>query len=113
MNSRQVARLRGLLVVPVLDDEVVEFATALGAAPQPSGGLLVVGTPTHEPWHFVAHLAEQAAASSRAELAPARIRWHPPANGPSHLTVGADRLRDVDRHETVLVIAQDTPPERL
>src|SRR5580700_5488508 len=88
MDSRQVAGLRRLLAGTPLEDEVVEFATDLGAAPQPSGGLLVIGTPTHEPWHFVAHLAEAAATAHRAELAPTWIRWQPPANGASHLTVG-------------------------
>ena len=113
MNSLQVAGLRRLLAGTALDEEVVEFATALSAAPQPSGGLLVVGTPTHEPWHFVAHLADQAAASNRTELAPTWIRWQPPANAPDHLAIGLDRLRDIARHETVLVIAQDSASERL
>jgi hypothetical protein len=113
VDSHQVSGLRRLLAGTVLDDEVVEFASALSVAPQPSGGLLVVGTPTHEPWHFVAHLADQAAASSRAELTPTWVRWQPPATGASHLTVGPDRLRHIDRHETILVIAKDSAPERL
>jgi hypothetical protein len=113
VNSLQVATLRRLLTGIDLDDQVVEFATTLGAAPQPSGGLLVVGTPTHEPWHFVAHLAEEAAASRCAELAPTWVRWQPPTGGARHLAVGLDRLRHIDCHETILVIAQDPVPERL
>jgi hypothetical protein len=113
MDSVQIAGLHRLFAGTALDDEVVEFATGLGAAPQPSGGLLVVGTPTHEPWHFVAHLAEEAAAAHRAELAPTWVRWQPPASGASHLRVGPERLRHIDRHQTILVIANDPATERL
>jgi len=113
MDSLQVAGLRRLLAGTLLEDEVVDFATGLGAAPQPSGGLLVIGTPTYEPWHFVAHLAEAAAEAHRAELTPTWVRWQPPANGASHLRVGPERLRHIDRHETILVIARDLASERL
>jgi hypothetical protein len=113
MDSLQVAALRRLVTSSVPDDDIVEFATTLQAAPQPPGGLLVVGTPSFEPWHFVAHLAEEAAASGRAELAPTWVRWQPPVNGPRHVAVGTDRLRDVDRHETILAVVNDAAPERL
>jgi len=113
MNADQAALLRAIFAGTALDDQVVDFATALGGAPQPQGGLLLVGTPAEEPWHFAAHLTDEARYAGRAELTPTLVRWQVPQGAPAHLAVGLARLEVVRARETLLVVAPDQTPERL
>jgi hypothetical protein len=113
VNAAEAALLRALFEGTPFDDEVVEFAGALGTAPQSPGGLLLVGTPAEEPWHFAAHLTDEAEWAARPELAPTLVRWQVPPGAPAHLAVGLDRLHAVRRRETLLVVSPDAAPERL
>lgn len=113
MDHHEVSGFRRLLRALHLDDASAEFAAALGSGPESRGSLLVVGTPDNEPWHFVAHLAEEAQSSGRPDLVPTWVRWTPPANARAHLGVTMGRLAEVRRHDTVLVIAPDRADERL
>lgn len=83
---------------------VADFADDLHRAPQEAGGLLVVGTPDDEPWHFVAHLADEAGRWGAVRLVPTWLRWQAPAGAPAHLAVTVDRLGSAGRNETVLVV---------
>jgi hypothetical protein len=112
VNAEETALLRAVFEGTAFDDEVVDFAGALGAAPAEPGSLLLVGTPEDEPWHFAAHLTDEAEWARRAELAPTLVRWQVPPGAPPHLAVGLDRLQVV-RRETLLVVAPDAAPERL
>lgn len=85
-------------------DEVRLFASALGARHDRSEALFVVGCPQFEPWHFCAHLGEQATRHGRADLAPTWLRWSAPPQAPPHLAQTVDALRSVSRHQTVLVV---------
>lgn len=113
MNADEADLLRAIFAGTLLDDQVVEFATALGTAPQPEGGLLLVGTPDEEPWHFAAHLTDEAQLTGRTELTPTLIRWKVPQGAPPHLAVGLQRLEIVAARETLLVVSPDQTPERL
>ena len=113
MNADEVALLRVLLEGNGLDERVADFSATLGAAPQPQGGLLLVGTPDEEPWHFAAHLSDEARYVSRPELEPTLVRWAPPPGAPPHLAVGLERLEQVAKRETLLVVAPAATPERL
>lgn len=113
MNADETALLRALFEGTAFDDEVVDFAGALGSAPHDAGGLLLVGTPDDEPWHFAAHLTDEATWAGRDELAPTLVRWQVPPGAPAHLAVPLDRLRAVRDRETLLVVAPDAAPERL
>lgn len=113
MNPDEVALLRAVFEGTAFDDEVVDFAGALGTAPHDAGGLLLVGTPDEEPWHFAAHLTDEAGWAHRPELAPTLVRWAVPDNAPPHLAVGLDRLHAVRTRETLLVVSPDATPERL
>jgi hypothetical protein len=113
VNADETALLRALFEGTPFDDEVVDFAGALGASPHDAGGLLLVGTPADEPWHFAAHLTDEAGWAHRAELAPTLVRWSVPPGAPPHLAVGLDRLAAVRRRETLLVVAPAEAPERL
>lgn len=64
------------------------FARTLHTAGHQAGDLLVVGTPTDEPWHMVAHLADEARLAGIPELAPTLVRHRVPAGAPAHLSVG-------------------------
>jgi hypothetical protein len=113
MNADQAALLRAMFEGTAFDDEVVEFAGALGTAPTDPGGLLLVGTPDEEPWHFAAHLTDEAGWAQRPELSPTLVRWTVPDGAPPHLAVGVDRLHVVRARETLLVVAPGNAPERL
>lgn len=85
--------------------EARRFACALGDRPSPPEGLLVVGDPDFEPWHFTAHLAEQAARVGRPDLRPTLLRWRVPDGARPHLSVSAeDGLARATRMHTVLVV---------
>jgi hypothetical protein len=113
MNAEETALLRALFEGTAFDDEVVDFAGALGTAPHDAGGLLLVGTPDEEPWHFAAHLTDEAEWAARPELAPVLVRWQVPPGAPAHLAVDLSRLHAVRPKETLLVVAPDAAPERL
>ena len=113
MSPDEAALLRAVFEGTAFDDEVVDFAGALGTAPHDPGGLLLGGTPDEEPWHFAAHLTDEASWAGRDELAPTLVRWAVPDGAPPHLAVGLDRLRVVRARETLLVVSPDAAPERL
>jgi hypothetical protein len=113
MDLDDVGGFRRLLRTLRLHDASAEFAAALGSGLENRDSLLVVGTPECEPWHFVAHLAEEAQASGRPELVPTWVRWTPPVNSRAHLAVTMDRLSTVRRGDTVLVVASNRASEQL
>jgi hypothetical protein len=84
-------------------DQAADLARALASGRHTAGGLLLVGTPDDEPWHFGAHLDDEARWAGVPELAPTWVRWNPPPDAPPHLAVGLDRLAGAGRGETLLV----------
>jgi hypothetical protein len=87
-------------------------ATLRGARHQP-GGLLLVGTEDHEPWHFAAHLSDTARYSGQPHLAPTLVRHAVPAGARPHLAVDLSRLSGASRSDTILVSAPALPNEHL
>ncbi len=95
-------------------DRVREFAGSLRrSAARRSGDLLVVGTPGYEPWHFTAHLADEARYSGLPELEATLIRWSVPQDAPAHLAVSLDRLEAARRGETLMVVTEEVAPAAL
>jgi hypothetical protein len=92
---------------------VVEFSTALARGPRVQGGLLLVGTQSHEPWHFAAHLSDEARWAGKLELAPTLVRHQVPPGAKPHLAIGLERLEVAGAAETLLVVSPDTPSEHL
>jgi hypothetical protein len=84
--------------------EVRQFAQALGGRREHPTELLIVGVPDFEPWHFTAHLGEQASRYGRRDLVPTLLRWQIPDGAPAHLAVPVDSLLTASRHHTVLAI---------
>jgi hypothetical protein len=113
VDQNRVAILREVLSSTGWVDRTRDFARSLRRSTDEGDGLLVVGTPTREPWHLAAHLDDEARYSGIPTLAPTLVRWAPPPGAPSHLAVGLERLEHVTRHETVFLVAPDDPTEQL
>ena len=113
MDRARIALMRDLLAGTGWVERTRSFGQALRRAPHEAGGLLLVGTPTEEPWHFAAHLDDEARWSDLPGLAPVLVRWSPPPDAPPHLAVGLRRLEQIARGETVFVVAPDAAPEQL
>jgi hypothetical protein len=114
VDQERVQLLRDVLAGTGWIDRSRGFARALRrSTANSSDGLLLVGTPTDEPWHLAAHLDDESRWADLPGLSPTLVRWHPPANAPHHLAVGLDRLGDARRGDTVFVVAPDDPTEPL
>jgi hypothetical protein len=113
VNAEQVAALRVLLGPTGWLDRAAAFASSLRGSVRSAGGLLLVGTPGHEPWHLAAHLDEESRLGGIPELAPTLVRWAPPAGAPSHLSVGLDRLDEAGRGKSLLVVSPQAAPDPL
>ena len=111
MDAERTRLLRELLDGSGWVDRTREFAASLRRTTP--GGLLLVGTPTDEPWHLAAHLDDESQLAGRPEIAPVLIRWSVPPEAPPHLSVTLARLEAARRNETVFVVAPDAPPESL
>ena len=111
MDRDRALALRDLLAPTGWVERTRAFATSLrrSRVGRDPGGLLLVGTPTNEPWHLTAHLDDGARWFDIPELTPTLVRWRPPEEAPQHLAVGLTRLEHARRGETVVVIAPDDP----
>ncbi|MFR9755769.1 hypothetical protein [Streptomyces sp. TR06-5] len=110
MDAVRVALLRDVLSGTEWLPSTRRFAGSLRASVTPrGGGLLLVGTERHEPWHLAAHLDDEAAWSGMTELSPTLVRHRVPHGAPAHLSYGLRRLEAAGRNETLLVVAPDTP----
>ncbi|HEV2636948.1 MAG TPA: hypothetical protein VGX23_17475 [Actinocrinis sp.] len=117
MDRDQAVALRELLsatsAVPEWVAASAEFGWAVQGAPQSAGGLLVAGPAQAEPWHFTAHLTDEARWAGLPQLAPTLVRSDPAADAPAHLAVGWERLARAGRGEALLVVAEFDPQEEL
>ncbi|MEW2291433.1 hypothetical protein ABZ719_01835 [Streptomyces sp. NPDC006743] len=110
MDAVRVALLREVLAGTEWLEATWRFARALrGSVVSHGGGLLLVGTPDHEPWHLAAHLVDEAAWSGTPELVPTLVRHGACPADPAHLAVGLGRLEAARRGETLLVVAPGEP----
>ena len=110
MDADQVATLRTLLAPTGWLERARLFARALRTSTRSPGGLLLVGTPSYEPWHLTAHLDDEARLCGVPELVPTLVRWSPPPDAPPHLRVGLARLEAARRGETLFVVSSQTAP---
>jgi hypothetical protein len=84
-----------------------ELGQELRPASESAGQLYVVGTPQNDAWHVAAHLDDEARFTGLTTLRPRLLRWRPPADGPAHLRLSIDELRDGGHGRAVLVVAPD------
>lgn len=105
--------LREVLGATPWMDGARDLARALRRPTARSGGLLLVGTEQHEPWHLTAHLGDEARFSDLPELTPTLVRWSAPPGAPPHLAVTLQRLEQAQQGETLFVVAPDAAGEQL
>jgi hypothetical protein len=108
MDADQAAVFRSLLLGSDWIERTDDFAGAMRSATRRADGLLLLGTPQHEPWHLAAHLDDEADLSGAVDLRPTLVRWAPPANAPPHLSYGLERLRELRRGEPLLIVSEGT-----
>jgi hypothetical protein len=115
MDVSEAVRGRWARILGPLAKDSRLFARALGDRSGSSSELLVVGSPEFEPWHFVAHMSEQASHYGRTDLVPTLLRWTVPPGAPPHLSVSVDSMLRASPSQTVLVInpSGDEDPELL
>ena len=117
MDRDQAVALRKLLMDTSAAPEWLaassEFGLAVQAAPRSAGGLLVAGPADAEPWHFTAHLTDEAQWAQLPFLTPTLLRAVPDAGAPAHLSVGWERLAQSGRGEALLVVAEVDPQDEL
>jgi hypothetical protein len=113
VDAERAGVLRDLLAGSDWARRTREFAAALRGSGHAAGGLLLVGTPTQEPWHLTAHLAHESRLAGIPELEPVLVRHRVPAGAPAHLAVDLARLERARRGETVFVVAPDDAGEGL
>ena len=87
-----------------LGSEAHRFAQILGSR-QGSVRLFVLGSQDFEPWHFTAHIAEEADRTGRADLSPTLLRWAVPRGAPTHLSISTDHVSFLERNQTLLVVS--------
>lgn len=113
MDAGRVAMLREVLGATTWMDGARDLARVLRRPTARPGGLLLVGTEQHEPWHLTAHLDDEARYSDLPELTPTLVRWSAPVGAPPHLAVTLARLEEAQRGETLFVVAPDAAGEPL
>lgn len=113
VDRERVHLLREVLSSTVWVERTRGFARTLRRSTTTESGLLLVGTPTEEPWHLAAHLDDEAQYANLPGLSPTLVRWQPPPGAPPHLAVDLGRLEAATRGETVFVVAPDDPTEGL
>jgi hypothetical protein len=116
MAGMDLARARFLIDVLAPSgslERIREFAGSLRQSTRREGELLVVGTPGFEPWHFTAHMADEARWARLPELEPTLVRWSVPPSAPSHLSVPLERLEAARRGETLMVVTIEQAPHPL
>jgi hypothetical protein len=107
MDAARAHLLREMLSGDPFISETDAFASGLTGAVRTPGGLLVVGTAQHDPWHLTAHLDDEARFSGAEDLVPTLVRWAPPADAPAHLSIGYERIAAARRGEALLVSTPD------
>ncbi len=113
VDPSRVSLLRDVLSSTGWVDRTRGFARSLRRSTDTGEGLLLVGTPTQEPWHLAAHLDDESRYAGIPTLSPTLVRWSPPPGAPQHLSIGLERLEAARRGETLFVVAPDDPTEQL
>jgi hypothetical protein len=113
VDLTRASLLREMLTGTELGSRTTAFAHSLRRFTTRRGGLLLFGPVDDEPWHLTAHLDDELHRAGIEDVRPSLVRWAPPADAPPHLAIGLDRLRDAGRGESLLVVAEEDPPDTL
>lgn len=113
MDLTRASLLREMLSGTELASRTSQFAHSMRRFTTRPSGLMLFGPPSDEPWHLTAHIDDEVTRAGLPDLRPALVRWAPPADAPPHLRIGLDRLRDVGRGESLVVVSEVRPDSAL
>jgi hypothetical protein len=113
VDLTKAALLREMLTGTEFATRTAQFAHSLRRFTTRPSGLMVFGPADDEPWHLTAHLDDELHRAGFEDMRPSLIRWSPPIDAPDHLRIGLDRLRDVGRGESLLVVSETDPAASL
>lgn len=113
MDLTRASLLRELLSGSEFAARTSQFAHSMRRYTTRPSGLLLFGPPSDEPWHLTAHIDDEVRRAGLQELRPSLVRWSPAPDAPPHLRIGLDRLGDVGRGESLVVVSEDRPDATL
>lgn len=113
MDLTKATLLRELLSGTELAGRTSGFAHSMRRFTTRANGLMLFGPPDDEPWHLTAHIDEEVTRAGLPDLRPSLIKWAPAVDAPPQLRIGLDRLRDVGRGESLVVVSEDRPDSAL
>ncbi|MGH3463844.1 MAG: hypothetical protein ACRDP9_20455 [Kribbellaceae bacterium] len=113
MDLTKASLLRDLLGGTELASRTSQFAHSMRRFTTRPSGLMLFGPEDDEPWHLTAHIDDEVTRADIAWMKPSLVRWAPAAGAPPHLSIGLDRLRDVGRGESLLVVSEHQPATAL
>lgn len=113
MDATRVALVREVLASTGWLERTSAFTRRLCRSTREPGGLLLVGTPGHEPWHLASHLEEESRWHDLPQLLPTLVRWSPAPGAPEHPSAGTRRIEVARRGESVFVVSPESPPPSL
>ncbi len=113
VDLTKASMLRELLDGTELASRTSQFAHSMRRFTTRSSGLMLFGPEHDEPWHLTAHIDDEVTRAGLPELKPSLVRWAPAAGAPPHLSIGLDRLRDVGKGESLVVVSEDRPASAL
>jgi len=113
VDLTRASLLREVLTGTELATRTSQFAHSLRRFTTRPSGLMLFGPQDDEPWHLTAHIDDEVTRAGIVDLKPALVRWAPPPDAPPHLSIGLDRLRDVGRGESLVVVSEQQPRSAL
>jgi hypothetical protein len=113
VDLTRASLLRDMLTGTELATRTSQFAHSMRRFTTRPSGLMLFGPATDEPWHLTAHIDDEVTRAGLPDLRPSLVRWSPPADAPPHLSIGLDRLRDVGRGESLVVVSEEQPDSSL
>jgi hypothetical protein len=113
VDLTKASMLRELLDGTELASRTSQFAHSMRRFTTRSSGLMLFGPEHDEPWHLTAHIDDEVTRAGIPDLKPSLVRWAPAAGAPPHLSIGLDRLRDVGKGESLVVVSEDRPASAL
>ena len=113
MDLTKATLLRELLSGTELAGRTSQFAHSMRRYTTRANGLMLFGPPDDEPWHLTAHIDEEVTRAGLPDLKPSLIKWAPAPDAKPQLRIGLERLRDVGRGESLVVVSEDQPDSAL
>jgi hypothetical protein len=113
VDLTKASLLREMLSGTELATRTSQFAHSMRRFTTRPSGLMLFGPQADEPWHLTAHIDDEVTRAGLPDLRPSLVRWAPPAGSPPHLSIGLDRLGDIARGDSLVVVSEERPDSAL